>query len=79
MNIIIRNTVVLNSSFQFNPDKTEITYQANTELVVEGNPHEDLFTPRTIFNLKCKTSKIANIQSITEDQVRQKINELYNV
>lgn len=69
MTIKSRNTVVLESSLRFNEDKTEVTYQANTELYVDGNTYLDLVTPQTIFNLTCPTSDAANILAVTQTQV----------
>lgn len=79
MKILAKNTTILNSSLQFNDDKTEITYQANTELYVEGNPYADLFTPKTVFNLKCPTNEVNNIQAITELQVNTWVSENYSI
>lgn len=79
MKIIAKNTTILNSSLKFNDDKTEITYQANTELYVEGNPYTDLFTPKTVFDLKCPTSEVNNIQAITELQVNTWVSENYPI
>jgi hypothetical protein len=69
MKIISKNTVVLKSSMNFNEDKTEVTFQANTELLVEGNPYADLFTPKTIFDLTCPTANIANIEEVAQLQI----------
>ena len=79
MKILAKNTTILNSSLQFNDDKTEITYQANTELYVEENPYADLFTPKTVFNLKCPTNEVNNIQAITELQVNTWVSENYPI
>ena len=79
MKIVAKNTTILNSSLQFNDEKTEITYQANTELYVEGNPYADLFTPKTVFNLKCPTNEVNNIQAITELQVNTWVSENYPI
>ena len=64
-----RNTVVLESSLRFNEDNTAVTYQANTELYVEGNTYLDLVTPQTIFNLVCPINDVANIMVVTQTQV----------
>jgi hypothetical protein len=64
-----KNTQVLESSIRFNEDATAITYQANTEIYVDGNPYLDLVTPKTIFNLTCSVTNVANIMSITQDQI----------
>ena len=69
MKILAKNTTILNSSLTFNEDNTAVNYQANTELYVEGNPYTDLFTPKTVFDLTCPVSDIANIQTVTETQV----------
>lgn len=64
-----KNTVVLESSIRFNSDNTAVTYQANTDLYVDGNIYSDLVTPRTIFNLTCSVSDVSNIMIITQDQI----------
>lgn len=64
-----RNTVVLESSLRFNEDNTIISYQANTELYVDGNPYLDLVTPKTIFDLTCPTIDAANILTVTQTQI----------
>jgi hypothetical protein len=69
MTIKSRNTVVLESSLRFNEDNTAVTYQANTELYVEGNTYLDLVTPQTIFNLVCPVADVANIMAVTQTQV----------
>jgi uncharacterized protein (DUF488 family) len=69
MKIISKNTEILTSSLKFNNDNTEVTFQANTNLSVEGNPYEDLFTTKTVFNLVCETSKISNILEIAQLQI----------
>ena len=79
MKIVAKNTTILNSSLKFNDEKTEITYQANTELYVEVNPYADLFTPKTVFDLKCPTSEVNNIQAITELQVNTWVSENYPI
>lgn len=79
MKILAKNTTILNSSLKFNDDKTEITYQANTELYVDGNPYADLFTPKTVFDLKCPTNEVNNIQAITELQVNTWVSENYSI
>ena len=79
MKIVAKNTKILNSSLQFNDEKTEITYQANTELYVDGNPYADLFTPKTVFDLKCPTNEVNNIQAITELQVNTWVSENYPI
>lgn len=79
MKISSKNTTVLKSSFNFSEDGKKITYQANTEIYVEGNPYEKLFTPETIFDLECSVSDIADIQKITEEQVNNFISEKYKI
>jgi hypothetical protein len=79
MKIVAKNTTILNSSLQFNDEKTEITYHANRELYVEGNPYADLFTPKTVFDLKCPTNEVNNIQAITELQVNTWVSENYPI
>ena len=79
MKILAKNTTILNSSLKFNDEKTEITYQANTELYVEGNPYADLFTPKTVFDLKCPINEVNNIQAITELQVNTWVSENYPI
>lgn len=69
MRIIATNTRVLNISLQFSEDNTEITYQAITNLITEGNPYPDLYTEKIVQNLICPTSNVANIQAVTEAQV----------
>jgi hypothetical protein len=69
MKILSRNTQVLEASLRFNEPKTILTYQANTELYVEGNPYLDLMTPQTIFNLTCNVSDTANIMEKTQEQI----------
>lgn len=69
MTIKSKNTVVLESSLRFNEDNTAVTYQANTELYVEGNPYTDLVTPKTIFNLSCPLSQVADIMTVTQTQI----------
>ena len=64
-----RNTKVLESSLRFNEDNTAVTYQANTELYVDGNPYLDLCTPQTIFNLVCPIGDVANIMAVTQTQI----------
>lgn len=41
MKIIAKNTKVLPGSFKWNEEKTEVKFQANTELAVEGNKYSD--------------------------------------
>lgn len=77
MKIVSKNTVVLQSSLKFSEDGKSVSYQANTDLYVEGNPYEDLFTQKTIFNLTCPVSDVANIQKKTQDQVDAYIAEKY--
>ena len=69
MTIKSKNTVVLESSLRFNEDNTAVTYQANTELYVEGNPYTDLVTPKTIFDLSCPLSQVADIMTVTQTQI----------
>lgn len=77
MKIKSRNTTPLPSSFKYNESGTEFTYQANTELYVEGNTYEDLFTPKTIFDLVCRVDNMINLQSVTETQVEAYVNTNY--
>lgn len=77
MKILAKNTAILNSTLEFNDNNTEVTYRANTVLYVEGNIYEDLVTPKTVPNLKCPTSDIANIQAITETQINAWVEENY--
>jgi hypothetical protein len=79
MKILAKNTKVLKSSFNFTEDGKKFTYQANTEVYVEGNPYPELFTPETIFNLECDASNIENIQSVTESQVNDFVAEKYKI
>lgn len=79
MKIIAKNVTILKSSFNFSDDGKKITYQANSDVCVEGNPYENLFTPETIFNLECLVSDVENIQSITEGQVNKFIAEKYKI
>lgn len=79
MKILAKNTVILKSSFDFNEDNTKVKYQANTELYVEGNPFEKLFTPETIFDLECSVSDMSNIQKLTEEQVSKFISKKYEI
>ena len=69
MKIISKNTEVLSSSLKFNDDNSEVIFQANTNLFVEGNPYQDLFTPKTIFDLVCKSSNISNILEVAQLQI----------
>lgn len=69
MKIISKNTEILSSSLKFNEDNTAVTFQANTNLFVEGNPYEDLFTTKTIFDLTCPTSNISNILEVAQEQI----------
>lgn len=66
---LTKNTVVLESSLRFNEDNTAVVYQANTELYVDGNTYLDLVTPKTIFNLTCSLTDVANIMTITQNQI----------
>jgi hypothetical protein len=77
MKILSKNTEVLTSSLRFNDDNTLVTYQANTELYVEGNPYTDLITPKTIFDLVCPVNDISNISEITQLQVNDYILKNY--
>lgn len=77
MKIKAKNTKILTSSFKFSENGEVIIYQANTELYIDGCLFEDLFTEKTIFNLTCPVIEIKNIQSITEEQVDNWINENY--
>ena len=69
MKIISKNTDILSSSLKFNDDNTAVTFQANTNLSVEGNPYENLFTTITIFDLSCSTANIANILVVAQAQI----------
>ena len=69
MKILSKNTEVLSSSLKFNDDNSEVIFQANTNLFVEGNLYEDLFTSKTIFNLVCKSSNISNILEVAQLQI----------
>lgn len=69
MKILSKNTEVLSSSLKFNDDNSEVIFQANTNLFVEGNPYEDLFTSKTIFDLVCKSSNISNILEVAQLQI----------
>lgn len=77
MKIIARNTVILQSSLRFNESRTEVSYQANTELLIEGNTYTDLFTPRTVFDLRCLVSKIKDIETVTKNQIDTWVSENY--
>jgi len=77
MKIISTKTEILNSSLSFNEDNTVVTFQANCYLAVEGNPYADLVTPKTVFNLTCNVSEIADIQAIAESQVNNYITTNY--
>lgn len=79
MKIIAKNTTILKPSFNFSDDGKKITYQANTDVYVEGNPYSNLVTPETVFNLECLVSDVENIQSITEKQVNDFIAEKYKI
>jgi hypothetical protein len=69
MKIISKNTTILTSSLRFNEDNTEVTFQANTNLAVDGNPYEDLFTQKTVFDLVCPVANIANILAVAQNQI----------
>ena len=70
MKILSKNNTVLPSSYTTSSDGKSITYMANTELYVEGNPHaKDLFTSKTVTDLTCLISNTANIQAVTDTQV----------
>jgi hypothetical protein len=69
MKIISKNTEILSSSLKFNNDNSEVTFQANTNLFVEGNLYEDLFTSKTIFDLVCPTNNISNILEVAQAQI----------
>jgi len=79
MKILAKNVTILKTSFNFSDDGKKITYQANADLYVEGNPYGNLFTTETIFELECLASNIENIQSITEEQVNEFISEKYKI
>jgi hypothetical protein len=69
MKILAKNTKPLPASFKFSTDGLSFTYQANTELYVDGNTYTDLVTPRTIMDLTCLISNMSNIESVTVAQV----------
>lgn len=77
MKILSRNTVVLQSSLQFNEDKTKVIFQANTEVYVEGNPYPELFTPMTVFDIECPVNNITNIDAVAQEQVSLYISQKY--
>lgn len=77
MKILSRNTVVLKNSLNFNEDNTVITFQANTELYVEGCTYADLFTPKTVFDLTCPVANISNINTVAAEQVQAWVNQQY--
>jgi uncharacterized protein (DUF488 family) len=77
MKIISKNTDILSSSLKFNDDNSAVTFQANTNLSVEGNPYEDLFTQKTIFDLICPTNNIANILEVAQIQIDLWVEENY--
>lgn len=64
-----KNTQVLEASLRFTEDGQSVKYQANTELYVEGNPYADLVTPKTIFDLICPLTDVANILTVTQVQI----------
>jgi hypothetical protein len=68
-----KNTEVLQSSLQFVSGNTAVSYQANTDLYVEGNTYEDLKTQKTIFNLVCPVADVANILTVTQTQIDEYI------
>jgi hypothetical protein len=77
MKINAQNTKVIQSSIQFNLDKTAVTFQANTELVVEGNPYAEIegtyirprmVTPVTLFDLICAVENIPSIEGKAQEQ-----------
>lgn len=72
-----RNTKPLPSSFVYSEDNTEFKYQANTEIFVEGNTYTNLFTPETVKDLVCRVDNMVNLQSVTEAQVEDWVNENY--
>lgn len=77
MKIKSRNVTILQASIIFSEDNTYINYQANAELFVEGCAYIDLFTLKTIFDLRCNLSDMSNIQIITETQVEDWVDENY--
>jgi hypothetical protein len=86
MKITIQNTSVLNSSIQFNTEKTAVTFQANAEILVEGNPYAQiegnyerpkLITPVTLFNLICAVENIPNIEGKAQEQAEAWVAENY--
>jgi len=86
MKITVQNTRVLNSSIQFNTEKTAVTFQANTEILVEGNPYAKiegafdkpkLVTPVTLFNLICAVENITNIEGKAQEQAEAWVAENY--
>ena len=68
MVIKAKNTKVLESSLQFTEDRTAVTFQANTELYVEGNIYPELVTVKTLKDLTCPVSSIANIAVVAQVQ-----------
>jgi len=64
-----KNTQVLEASLRFTEDGQSVKYQANTELYVEGNPYTDLVTPKTISDLVCPLTDVANILAVTQVQI----------
>lgn len=77
MKFISIKTEILNSSLKFNEDNTQVTFQANANIQVEGCPYPELYTQHTIFDLVCNVSDIANIQAIAEQQVNAYIANKY--
>lgn len=83
MKIISVKTQVLSGSLLFNQDRTEVEFQANAWIAVQGNPYIekdgkiDLATPKTIFGLKCAVSNISNIEQVAEAQVAVWVEENY--
>lgn len=81
MKIIAQNTQVLTSSFEWNEAKTEVKFQANTELLVEENPYASnefnsnytkpkMVTPVTLFDLVCAKEDLANIEQVAQTQAQ---------
>lgn len=93
MRVIAKNTVVLQNSMQFNETKTWVTFQANTELSIEGNIYAEedrsgtidnkyksipaMKTPVTLFDLICLVSEIENIEEIAQQQAQEFVNQYY--
>lgn len=88
MKIIAQNTEVLTGSIKWNEAKTEVLFQANTELSVEGNLYSSndfktshikpkLVTQVTLFNLVCAKENLDNIEQIAQAQAQEWVNINY--